>query len=59
MLDGLLALPFLAIDAHVEQRALDVQRQLAQAGHHRLPPVDPLIVALRRLPGHHRCSGQR
>jgi predicted nucleic acid-binding protein len=42
----LLALPWAAIDDTVERRAIDVQRQLARAGHHRLPPVDILLAAL-------------
>src|SRR5690348_2104413 len=45
LLAELLALPQVAIDAHIEQRALDAQHQLARAGHHRLPPVDLLIAA--------------
>jgi predicted nucleic acid-binding protein len=46
VLAELLALPRYAIDAEVEQRALDAQRQLARIGHHRLPPVDLLVAAL-------------
>ena len=46
LLDELLALPFVHIDERVENRALDAQRQLARAGHHRLPPVDLMIAAL-------------
>lgn len=46
LLRALLALPMLHIDSDVEQRALDAQRQLARIGHHRLPPVDPIIAAL-------------
>lgn len=42
----LLALPWVAIDDTVERRAIDAQRQLARAGHHRLPPVDILVAAL-------------
>ncbi|WP_338182257.1 hypothetical protein [Candidatus Dormiibacter inghamiae] len=42
----LLALHWAAIDAEVEHRAIEGQRQLAQRGHHRLPPVDLLIAAL-------------
>jgi predicted nucleic acid-binding protein len=44
--DELLALPWAAIDATVERRAVDAQRQLARAGHHRLPPVDVLLAAI-------------
>lgn len=42
----LLALPWSGIDYGVEQRAVTAQRELARAGHHRLPPVDLLIAAL-------------
>ncbi len=43
----------MSIDEHVERRAIDVQSQLAAAGHHRLPPVDLLIAALAE---HHRLG---
>ncbi|MGH2909307.1 MAG: PIN domain-containing protein [Solirubrobacteraceae bacterium] len=46
LLSGLMALPNISIDERVESRALDAQRQLARAGHHRLPPVDLIIAAL-------------
>lgn len=46
ILDGLLALPGVEIDAEVEQRAVDAQRELARTGHHRLPPVDLLVAAI-------------
>lgn len=46
LLDELFALPVLHIDAEVEMRAVDAQRRLARAGHHRLPPVDLMIGAL-------------
>lgn len=46
LLRELAALPMLHIDTEVEQRALEAQRQLARAGHHRLPPVDLIIGAL-------------
>ncbi len=46
LLRELMALPMLHIDSDVELRAIDAQRQLARAGHHRLPPVDLLISAL-------------
>ncbi|HVS28350.1 MAG TPA: PIN domain-containing protein [Solirubrobacteraceae bacterium] len=46
LLDGLLALPMLHIDEDVERRAIDAQRQLARAGHHRLPPVDLILSAV-------------
>lgn len=44
VMEQLLALPALHVDEEIERRAIDAQRQLARAGHHRLPPVD-LIVA--------------
>lgn len=46
LLSELLSLPWFPTDEPVEQRALDAQRQLARAGHHRLPPVDVLIAAI-------------
>jgi predicted nucleic acid-binding protein len=46
LLHELMALPMLYIDTEVEQRAVDAQRQLARAGHHRLPLVDLIIAAL-------------
>jgi predicted nucleic acid-binding protein len=46
LIQELLALPWLEIDAHVERRAIDTQRQLARAGHHRLPPVDLIMAAV-------------
>jgi predicted nucleic acid-binding protein len=46
LLTELLTLPLLAIDANLELRAIDAQRQLARAGHHRLPPVDLIMAAV-------------
>ncbi|WP_216639732.1 PIN domain-containing protein [Mycobacterium sp. 1164966.3] len=46
LLSELMALPMLHIDAEVERRAVDARRQLARAGHHRLPPVDLIMSAL-------------
>jgi predicted nucleic acid-binding protein len=46
LLEDLMSLPSVAIDERVEARAIDAQRQLARAGHHRLPPVDLIIAAL-------------
>lgn len=46
LLNELLTLPLLSIDAKVERRAIDAQRQLARAGHHRLPPVDLMMAAI-------------
>jgi predicted nucleic acid-binding protein len=46
LIEGLLALPHFDIDADVERRAIEARRQLARAGHHRLPPVDLLVAAI-------------
>jgi predicted nucleic acid-binding protein len=46
LLRELMALPMLHIDTEVERRAVDAQRQLARAGHHRLPPVGLIIGAV-------------
>lgn len=46
LFDELLSLPLMRIDEAVEQHALDAQRQLARAAHHRLPPVDLLVAAI-------------
>lgn len=46
LIDELRALPLLHIDKDVEERAIDAQRQLARAGHHRLPPVDLILAAV-------------
>lgn len=46
LLTELLALPLLSSDAQIERRAIDAQRQLARAGHHRLPPVDLMMAAI-------------
>ncbi len=46
LLTNLMSLPNIPIDDRVEARAIEAQRQLARAGHHRLPPVDLIIAAL-------------
>jgi predicted nucleic acid-binding protein len=46
MVDSLLDLPRVEIDRAVEDRALAAQRQLARAGHHRIPPTDLVVAAL-------------
>ena len=51
LLTSLLDLPRVAIDAQVEDRAVDAQRQLARAGHHRLAPPDLIIAAAADLHG--------
>jgi predicted nucleic acid-binding protein len=38
-------LPRIAIDGEVERAALQAQRELAEVGHHRLPPADVVIAA--------------
>jgi len=38
-------LPRIAIDNEVERIALQAQRELAEIGHHRLPPMDVMIAA--------------
>lgn len=49
--DELAALPHVHMDEEAEARAIDVQAQLARAGHHRLPPVDLIVAALADLAG--------
>jgi hypothetical protein len=46
LLEELMTLPLLGIDEHVERRAIEAQRQLARAGHHRLPPVDLMMATI-------------
>jgi predicted nucleic acid-binding protein len=46
LIDELLALPRIAIDAQAEDRAIDAQCQLARVGHHRIPPVDVIVAAM-------------
>jgi hypothetical protein len=46
LVEELLALPLISIDKGIERRAVDAQRQLAQVGHHRLPPVDLILAAI-------------
>ncbi len=48
---GLRSLPFAAIDEATEERALQLQADLAQCGHHRMPPVDLLIAAIAERHG--------
>jgi predicted nucleic acid-binding protein len=51
LMDRLLALPRLHIDDEVEARAINAQRQLARAGHHRLAPPDLIIAATADVHG--------
>lgn len=46
LIEELLALPLVSMDEGIEDRAIDAQRQLARAGHHRLPPVDLILAAI-------------
>jgi predicted nucleic acid-binding protein len=45
MMTRLEQLPRLPIDGDVERAALAAQRELADVGHHRLPPTDLMIAA--------------
>jgi predicted nucleic acid-binding protein len=51
MMADLAALPRVAIDSDIEAVALDAQRELAEIGHHRLPPADVLIAACAHTAG--------
>jgi len=44
-------LPFAAIEQPTEDRAVELQGELVQTGHHRLPPVDVLIAAIAERHG--------
>ena len=46
LMDELTALPLLHINEQIELRTIDAQRQLARAGHHRLPPADLVLAAV-------------
>jgi predicted nucleic acid-binding protein len=46
VLARLLDLPCCDLDPRAQQAALDAQRELARAGHHRLAPVDLMIAAI-------------
>jgi predicted nucleic acid-binding protein len=45
MLADLAKLPRVELDKDIEAAALDAQRELADVGHHRLPPADVMIAA--------------
>lgn len=45
MMARLERLPRVQVDEEVERMALGAQRELAQIGHHRLPPTDLLVAA--------------
>jgi predicted nucleic acid-binding protein len=51
MMADLALLPRVEIDSEIEAVALDAQRELAQVGHHRLPPADVIIAACAHAAG--------
>jgi predicted nucleic acid-binding protein len=51
MIARLEELPRLAVDSEVERLALEAQRELAEVGHHRLPPTDLTIAACAHRAG--------
>jgi hypothetical protein len=51
MMADLTVLPRVAIDKDVETAALEAQRELADVGHHRLPPADVIIAACAHVAG--------
>ncbi len=46
MMGKLLGLPRAHLDPRAEAVAVEVQRQLARVGHHRIPPADLMLAAL-------------
>jgi predicted nucleic acid-binding protein len=51
MMADLEKLPRVEIDKAIEAAALDAQRELANIGHHRLPPADVIIAACAHVAG--------
>jgi predicted nucleic acid-binding protein len=51
MMADLAKLPRVEIDKHIEAAALEAQRELAEIGHHRLPPADVMIAACAHVAG--------
>jgi predicted nucleic acid-binding protein len=51
MMSDLARLPRVAIDRDVERLAASAQRELAEVGHHRLPPTDVVIAACAHAAG--------
>ncbi len=51
MMADLALLPRVEIDAEIEAGALEAQRELAQVGHHRLPPADVIIASCAHAAG--------
>lgn len=52
MMSRLEQLPRVPVEEEIERTALEAQRELAEAGHHRLPPTDIVIAACA-----HRIGG--
>jgi hypothetical protein len=51
MMADLAKLPRVQIDGDIEAAALEAQRELADIGHHRLPPADVIIAACAHIAG--------
>jgi predicted nucleic acid-binding protein len=51
MVSDLMRLPRVGIDRDVEALSLQAQRELAEVGHHRLPPTDVIIAACAHAAG--------
>jgi predicted nucleic acid-binding protein len=51
MMADLMRLPRVEIDKGIEATALDAQRELAEIGHHRLPPADVMLAACAHVAG--------
>jgi predicted nucleic acid-binding protein len=51
MVSDLMRLPRVGIDRDVEALSLQAQRELAELGHHRLPPTDVIIAACAHAAG--------
>jgi predicted nucleic acid-binding protein len=51
MMADLAVLPRVELDDEIESVALDAQRELAEVGHHRLPPADVIIAACAHTAG--------
>jgi len=49
MMADLAELPRVEIGKDIEAAALDAQRELAESGHHRLPPTEVMIAAAPML----------
>jgi predicted nucleic acid-binding protein len=51
MMSDLARLPRVAVDRDIERLAVSAQRQLAEVGHHRLPPTDVVIATCAHASG--------